>query len=116
MPLAELTTDTVGRVVVARLDGEIDMSNAGEIGDALNRHVVNDSLGLVVDLTEVVYLDSAAIQVIFELREGLRTRGQLIRLVVVPGSAAADTLRVAGVPAAIGVDETVAAAMRKISA
>jgi anti-anti-sigma factor len=116
LPLADLTMETIGQVVVARLEGEIDMSNAGEIGDTLGRQVVNEALGLVLDLTDVGYLDSAAIQIIFELREGLRTRGQLIRIVVVPGSAAADALRVAGVPAAIGIDETVTDALRTMTA
>jgi anti-anti-sigma factor len=116
LALADLTVETVGQVVVARPEGEIDMSNAGEMGDALKRQVANEALGLVIDLTGVSYLDSAAIQIIFELREGLRTRGQLIRIVVVPGSPAADALRVSGVPAAIGIDETVAAALRTITA
>jgi anti-sigma B factor antagonist len=116
MALADLNVETIGQIVVARLDGEIDMSNAAEIRDAVSRRVSNEALGVVVDITDVGYLDSAAIQVIFELRERLRTRGQQIRLVVAPGSPIAETLRVGDVPAAIGSDDTLDAALRAMAA
>ena len=114
MALADLNVETVGQVVVAGLDGEIDMSNANELGDALSRGVSNEALGLVVDLTDITYLDSAAIQVIYGLRERLQMRGQQIRLVVAPASPIADALRIAGVPAAVGTDETRDAALHAL--
>jgi anti-sigma B factor antagonist len=115
MAMADLSIETVGEIVVARLDGEIDMSNAGEIGEALSRAMFNEALGLVVDLSDVIYLDSAAIQVIFEVRQRLDTRGQQIRLVIPSDSPIAETLRVADVPAAIGADETPEAALQSIA-
>lgn len=114
MALADLNVETVGQVVVAGLDGEIDMSNARELGEALSRQVTNDALGLVVDLTEITYVDSAAIQIIYELHERLQTRGQEIRLVVAPASPIADALRIADVPAAVGTDETRDAALHAL--
>jgi anti-sigma B factor antagonist len=115
MALADLMVETVGAVVVARLDGEIDMSNAREIGEAVSRKVFNETLGLVVDLTDVGYLDSAAIRVMFGLREQLQTRGQQIRLVVAPGTPIVEALRVVDVPAAIGVHETLEGALRSMA-
>jgi anti-sigma B factor antagonist len=114
MMLADLNVEMVGQVVVADLDGEIDMSNANELGEALGRQVTNEALGLVVDLTEITYLDSAAIQIIYELRERLQTRGQQIRLVIAPDSPIADALRIAGVPAAVGSDDTRDAALHAL--
>jgi len=106
MTLAELDVETVGELVVAHLDGEIDMSNATELGHALSRQMTNQALGLVIDLTDITYLDSAAIQVIYELRERLQTRGQQLSLVVAPTSPITEALRIADVTSAVGVYET----------
>jgi anti-anti-sigma factor len=116
MALADLSLQSHGEVVVARLDGEIDMSNAVELGEAMSRRVANDALGLVIDLTDVAYLDSAAIKVIYDLRERLRARGQEIRVVIAPGSLVAEALRVAAVPAVVGAADTVDAALQSMGA
>jgi anti-anti-sigma factor len=50
--------DGTARLVVS---GEIDMSNAGSLAEALD----GGSGPLVVDLTEVEYLDSAGLSVLF---------------------------------------------------
>jgi anti-sigma B factor antagonist len=47
---------------VLTADGEIDMSNAGQLGDALAQ--TGDG-PVVVDLTSVGYLDSAGLTVLF---------------------------------------------------
>jgi anti-sigma B factor antagonist len=114
MALAALNVETVGAIVVAQLEGEIDMSNASELGDALRRETTNHAHGLVLDLTDVTYVDSAAIQVIYELRESFQTRGQEIRLVVGPASPIAEALRVADVPSAVDVYETRDAALENL--
>jgi anti-sigma B factor antagonist len=74
MALADLSVEAVEQAVVARVDGEIDMSNASELGTTISRQVPNEAAALVVDLSDVGYLDSAAIQVIYELHERLRSR------------------------------------------
>jgi anti-anti-sigma factor len=94
--IADLSIETRGRVVVARLRGDVDMSNAGQLRDELNAATRNDALGLVLDLSEVEYLDSAGIHLIHRLREGLRTRGQQLRLVIPADSVINDTLRLVG--------------------
>ena len=72
MKLADLSIETRGPVLVARLRGEVDMSNAGQLRDELNAATRNDALGLVLDLSEVEYLDSAGIHLIYRLRDGPR--------------------------------------------
>ena len=47
---------------VLTADGEIDMSNAGQLGDALAQTGAGP---VVVDLTSVGYLDSAGLTVLF---------------------------------------------------
>jgi anti-sigma B factor antagonist len=111
LPLADVSFSSDGNIVVASLRGEIDMSNAGELGDTIGRALTNDALALVLDLTGVEYLDSAGIHVIYELHERLRTRGQDIRVVIAPDALIGEALRLADVPRAVGVAESVDAAL-----
>lgn len=114
MRLANLQTDVLDRVVVARLDGELDMSNAADVRRAISGRVTNEALGLVLDLTAIGFIDSAGIHALFELRTQLKDRGQELRLVVPPRAAIAEALRIVGIPNAIGVAETVEAALESI--
>jgi anti-sigma B factor antagonist len=101
-PLADVHFETVDHVVIVRLEGEIDMSNASELGTAITARVPGDATAVVLDLGAVEYLDSAGIHTVFELRERLKRRGQEIRLVVTPDSLIATTLEYAGVAGTIG--------------
>ena len=116
MPLADLEFEITDRVVIAHVDGEIDMSNADELGNAVLLRLTNDALGLVVDLRKVDYLDSAGIQLIYTLRERLDTRGQQLRLVVGAEAPISEALRIADVSRSVGAFETVDAARQSIAA
>jgi anti-sigma B factor antagonist len=111
LPLADVSFSSDGDIVVASLRGEIDMSNAGELGETIGRGLTNDAMALVLDLTAVEYVDSAGIHVIYELHERLRTRGQDIRVVIAPDALIAEALRLADVPRAVGVAASVDAAL-----
>jgi anti-sigma B factor antagonist len=106
MELADLQIESRDGVVFARLEGEIDMSNANRLGNFLTSHVTNDALGLVLDMTGVRYLDSAGIQVVYELSERMKRRGQALRVVVPPNSLIAKTLDLVNASDAIGVVES----------
>jgi anti-sigma B factor antagonist len=110
-PLADLRFETIDNVVVARLQGEVDMSNADDLGAAITARVSTDALGLVLDLAAVDYLDSAGIHVLFDLRERLTRRGQQIRLVLGPDSPIATALEYAGVQRTLGADPTIGEAI-----
>ena len=113
-PLADVSFETVDGVVVARLEGEVDMSNASELGAAITARVPSDARGLVLDLGGVEYLDSAGIHVLFELRERLKRRGQEIRLALGADSPVATALEYAGVPRTLGVAATVQGAIEDL--
>lgn len=74
--------DTRGQVFVARLSGEIDMSNAEQLGVEVAEATPQDVRGVVVDLTEVEHLDSYGIFVIHGLRQRLAERQQALVLIV----------------------------------
>jgi anti-anti-sigma factor len=97
MRLADLQLSFRDRAVIARVTGEIDMSNAGELREAIAAYTPNDSLGVVLDLTSVDYVDSAGIHMLYRLAESLRHRGLALRIVIPPESAASDALRLAGI-------------------
>jgi anti-anti-sigma factor len=61
-----LSIDTVQRdgEIVLTATGEIDLSNVEEFSGALTAAGTDDST-LIVDLSEVLYLDSGAINVLF---------------------------------------------------
>jgi anti-anti-sigma factor len=103
MSLADLRVAFHDRVVVANLEGEIDMSNARRLGASIADHVTNDAIGLAIDLTDVRYIDSAGIQVIYELNDRLQNRGQQLCLVVRPDSVIARTLDLVDASSAIGI-------------
>jgi anti-anti-sigma factor len=79
---ADIAVERRGGTVVARLTGEVDMTNASLVRDRLLDAVPNDVLALVLDLDGCRYLDSAGIEVIFDLSRRLQRRRQELRLVV----------------------------------
>jgi anti-sigma B factor antagonist len=116
MRLGDVTFDRQGDVLVAHLTGEIDMSNAEGIGSAVLDATGNDAYGVVLDLTDVQYLDSAGIYVVFGMRSRLRARGQVLRLVIPDGSPVDDALRLAGVQRHVDVVDTVAQGVEAVQA
>jgi anti-anti-sigma factor len=114
--LADLRFDRVGSLLVARVTGDVDMSNAGEVGVALDRIITNDVLGVALDLSAVDYFDSAGIHLAFDLRERLQVRGLGFRLVVPPGSAVRGSLKYAGVLHTLDVDDALDEALAALRA
>ena len=101
-------------VVVASLSGEIDLSNAAEITDALLGGVPNEALGLVIDLSEVSYIDSAGVRMLAELDHRLGWRAQALRVVAPEESRSRRVLAIAGLERVLSLDITVEAARTRI--
>ncbi len=107
MRLADVQLTVGQEAVVARLTGEIDMSNAAELRTVITDATPNTVLGVVLDLSDVDYIDSAGIQLLYRLGESLRARGQALRLVIPTGSTVEATLRLAGIGRHVDVVEAV---------
>ncbi len=116
MKLADIQFSDRERVVIARLTGEIDLSNADGIERAIAEATPNHALALILDVSALDYLDSAGIHLIYKLREKLRARGQRLRLVIPADSPANDALRLAGVSRNVDTAESVDAAMAEFTA
>jgi anti-anti-sigma factor len=80
-------------VVVVALAGELDLTNARELAERLDDSAAADAL-LVVDLNRVVFIDSAALHVLFKLA---RSRGrERLALLLAPDAAVARVLEIVG--------------------
>jgi len=110
---AEVVVERHGDAVVARLTGEVDMTNAGYVGDELRESVPNDAAGLVVDLSETRYIDSAAIGLLFELARRLTRRRQDMRLVVPEGSPLQRVLEITEIHTAAPIHPSVDSALAR---
>ena len=96
-PLAELQVEPHGDdVIVAAIVGEVDASNAAALAGGLREAVSNRSTRLVVDLSPTRYLDSAGINLLFNLGEELRSHQVGLRLVVDRASPVARMLDLTG--------------------
>lgn len=68
-------TQHTGEVVCA-LGGEFDMGSADVLSDALDRAVAVGEPRLVVDLTDTVFMDSSALNLLLEARTRLAAEGR----------------------------------------
>jgi anti-sigma B factor antagonist len=109
--LADIHVEDVAGITVARVRGEVDMSNASELSQTLQNAVEHVAAGLVIDFTPTEYLDSAGLHFVFDLGKRLRDRGQRLHLVVPAGSPVAAVLEIVQIeslaPRSLTVDEAV---------
>ena len=103
-----------GDVVVARVAGEVDLSNAAVLGEQLAAAVPNSALGLVIDLTATAYLDSSGVHLVFDLADRLRQRQQQMRIVAPEGAPVRRILRIVEMGATVPVLPDVEAAVADI--
>jgi anti-sigma B factor antagonist len=110
--LEELHFVRHGDAVVARVDGEVDLSNALSVQARLLDAVPNTASALVLDLSETGYLDSSGVRLIFELATRLRNRRQKFELVVPDHSRIKRVLELTEVQQVVPMFPSVEAALR----
>ena len=88
-------------VPVARLEGEIDISNVDDLGSRLRGLLSNRSFALVVDLSQTTYLDSAGINLLFAVGDEMRARQQDLHLVVARASPVERMISLTGLDTAL---------------
>jgi anti-anti-sigma factor len=95
--------------VVVRLAGELDLYNAAMVRRALLESIDPAPQRVVVDLSEVDFMDSTALAALIEARARLPRREAF--LLAAPGGEAARALSVSGLDRHFGVHESVEAAL-----
>src|SRR3954447_5420572 len=95
--LADVRVEGHEGTPVARIHGEIDLSNVSQLASAVQKSVEHVSAGVIVAFSETSYLDSAGLHFVFDLGKRLRDRGQRLYLVVPEASPVAAVLRIVNV-------------------
>lgn len=108
MTLTRVDLSAVDGIAVATLDGEIDIANADEVGDALLHAAADQPMGLIVDLTLLRYLDSGGVRMLFRVAEQLGVSRRRIALVVPESSPLRRLIKIAGFGEAASVGASVA--------
>ena len=100
-----------GELIVIALHGELDLDNTSVLGEEILRALPNTTVGAVLDLSDVAYLDSAAIRLLFELASTTRGHGQALRIVVPPGSLMRAVFGHVALDSAVPIDPDTASAL-----
>lgn len=103
-------------ILSARLSGEIDLSNSHDLEQTIVGAVPNTALGMVLDLSEVTYIDSAGVLLLLDLASRFQWRGQQLALVAPEDSRARRVLTLAGVDGVVVIDTTAEAARSRLPA
>jgi anti-anti-sigma factor len=112
--LASFAVVKADEIVVGSLSGEIDLSNARELESQIENAVPNTALGMVLDLSELRYLDSSGIRLLLSLAGRLRWRGQELVLAAPPESRCRRVLSLAGIESTVLLEATVDAARARL--
>jgi anti-sigma B factor antagonist len=107
---AVLGVETVGKACVVKLGGELDLYNAPEMRDALAQACADSPERVVVDLSEVEFVDSTALGVLIEARTRLANRGAF--LLAAPGLETRRALEISGLDRHFTVHESVSDALK----
>lgn len=111
MTLGQVRVHGGGDWPVARLAGEVDLSNVEALSRLVQAAVTNAAVGLVLDLTGVSYLDSTGLRMVFQLARELNHRQQQLVLVVPSDALIWPVLRCGGVPGVMEVFASVSDAL-----
>jgi anti-anti-sigma factor len=103
--LEQRTTDDPSLVHVD-VTGELDLTNAHEVEERLEAITVANGSRLVLDLNRVVFIDSAALHVLF--RTARRLGKDRFSLLVAPTAAVARTLEIVGIAEVAAVSKSTA--------
>jgi anti-anti-sigma factor len=109
--MAEVRIEREDKTVVAVLTGEVDMSNAASVRQEIAESVTPDDDALLVDLSELSFIDSAGLHALIELGTVLDERRQKLLLCVPHGSTTARAIEIIGLPRAVSVHSDRAEAM-----
>ena len=105
--LATLGVEERDDLVVASVAGELDISNAAQTGDALERAVPRAARGLVLDFSRLEFLDSSGVSMLFALARRLGSHRQELRVVAPGGRPVERVLDIVGFGHAAPVHDTV---------
>ena len=103
--LARVHATTSGELTRLAVTGEIDLSNADDVGDRLASAVPGHATHVVLDLGGTDYMDSAGLAMLFRFVEKCGYQRQELRLVAPTQSTIRSTLELTRVGDVVPIDE-----------
>jgi anti-sigma B factor antagonist len=104
-----LAAERVGEAYVVKLGGELDLYNAPQVREALAEACGDSRQRVVVDLSEVEFIDSTALGALIEARTRLDNRQAF--LLAAPGLETRRALEISGLDRHFTVHESVSEAL-----
>jgi anti-anti-sigma factor len=92
MNLVGVEIEERGEVVVARVTGELDIAGASTTGETIGEAVPTSARALVVDCTDLEFIDSSGVAMLFGLARRLGSRRQELHVVAQNGKPVARVL------------------------
>ena len=114
--MAEVRFEREDETVVAVVTGEVDMSNAATVRQQIAESVTPDDDAVIVDLSELSFIDSAGLHSLIELGTALDERRQKLLLCLPPGSTIRRAIEIIGLPHAVSVYSERSEAMEAVRA
>jgi anti-anti-sigma factor len=102
-------------VVVARLTGELDISVADHARRKIADAVPNSAVGVIVDMSELEFMDSSGVSMLFSLARQVGSHRQQLRVVAPPGRPVSRVLQIVEFGRAAPVDDDLDSAVAEIA-
>ena len=112
---AKVELDHRDSVGVARLSGDLDITQASAVRKQLLSAVRNEDLGLVVDLSDARYIDSVGVSLLFELAERLAGRQLRFAVVMPSGGLVERVLKIVNLDSVAEVHDDLGEALAAVS-
>ena len=103
MPMADVRIEREDKIVVAVVTGEVDMSNAASVRQQIAESVTPSDDSLLVDLSELSFIDSAGLHMMIELGTVLDERRQHLLLCVSHDSPIERAIEIIGLSRSVSV-------------
>jgi len=76
----EIKTSELKRVTLIQISGRVDSTNANELGEALNAVIDSGRTQIVLDLSEVDYMNSAGLRELVRIYEQVSRTGGMVHI------------------------------------
>ncbi|OGP58693.1 MAG: hypothetical protein A2V67_16795 [Deltaproteobacteria bacterium RBG_13_61_14] len=81
-------------LVLVMAEGEVDLNSSPQLRQAMAPHLKKKMRGLIVDLSQVSYMDSSGIATLVEAMQGCQKLGMALRLAA-PSTAVSEVFKMA---------------------
>jgi anti-anti-sigma factor len=92
--LADLEVEKRGELVIARVTGELDLAGAPRIEESVREAVPTSARALVIDFSDLDFIDSSGVAMLFSLARRLGGRRQQLHVVAPDGGPVARVLEI----------------------